>query len=370
MKRMRGIFAVLLVLVLVFAGACSRKDTQETLPQMGGGMQEETHSGVPEESSTAVQTEPETSTEAEVQTQEETEPDIPFTETNETVWASSNVNIRTAPNTDSEVVGVLKEGQPVLRTGYADGWSRVEYSGRTCYASSDFLTAKQPETTAPVPSGSSGSAAADGVHIVAIDAGHQAHGNSEQEPIGPGAAETKAKVASGTQGVATGVPESQLNLTVSLQLKQELLARGYQVVMIRETQDVNISNAERASIAGASGAEIFLRIHANGSSDPSVNGIVTMCPSSTNPYVSYLYDSSYRLSSLLVNNMCAVTGANNQGVLAVDNMSGINWCTIPVSIIELGYMSNANEDILLNSADYQAKLVQGMANAVDAYFGN
>ena len=65
--------------------------------------------------------------------------------------------------------------------------------------------------------------------MVAIDPGHQAHGNSEQEPIGPGAAQTKAKVASGTTGRSTGVPEYQLNLDVSLKLRDELKARGYDV---------------------------------------------------------------------------------------------------------------------------------------------
>ncbi len=225
-----------------------------------------------------------------------------------------------------------------------------------------------PETTAEsTPVASSESTAQNG-WIVAIDPGHQAHGNSETEPNGPGSSVMKAKVTSGTQGKFTGIPEYVINLEVALQLKTELLARGYQVVMTRETHEVNLSNAERAAIASTAGADIFLRIHCNGSTDASVNGIVTMSPSAQNPYVSRLYSDSYRLSALLADNMCQLTGARNMGVLETDTMSGINWSTMPVSIIEMGFMSNETEDRALADPGYQALLVQGMANGVDAYF--
>lgn len=223
------------------------------------------------------------------------------------------------------------------------------------------LPTEEPTPEPTAPSGNS--------HIVAIDAGHQAHGNSEQEPIGPGASETKAKVASGTTGRTTGVPEYQLTLDVSLKLKEELQNRGYQVVMIRETHDVNISNAERAETANNSGAEIFLRIHANGSDSSSVNGALTMAPSSSNPYVGSMADSCQRLSQSVVDAYCAATGFKNMGVQNYDNMSGINWCRIPVTIVEMGFMTNPDDDLAMQDQEMQKRMASGIADGVDNYFG-
>lgn len=207
-----------------------------------------------------------------------------------------------------------------------------------------------------------------GGHIIAIDAGHQARGNKEKEPLGPGSEEMKAKVSSGTRGVSTGVYEYELNLTIAQALQAELEARGYTVVMIRDSHDVDISNKERAETANASGAEVFLRIHANGSEKSSVQGTLTICNTASSPFNPEIHDDSYRLSQEVLSHMVTLMGSKDRGIWETDTMSGINWCTIPVTIIEMGYMSNAEEDERMQTADYQSLIVQGIADGVDAYF--
>ena len=163
---------------------------------------------------------------------------------------------------------------------------------------------------------------------IAIDAGHQARGNFATEPVGPGSSTRKAKVAGGATGVASHVPEYKLTLAVSKKLQKELKARGYKVYMIRTKNNVNISNKKRAQLANKSGADIYIRIHADSSNSRAVTGASGLYPSKANRYVSKLSAKSKKLSSCLLKSYCKKTKIRNRGLVARDDLTGTNWSKI------------------------------------------
>ena len=201
---------------------------------------------------------------------------------------------------------------------------------------------------------------------VCIDAGHQSQGDSSQEPIGPGASETKARVTGGTSGVASGLAEYEVNLAVALKLRDYLESNGVNVVMVRETNDVNISNSERAAVANDAGADLFVRLHCDGSESSSPSGFSTLVPG-YNDWTGPIVDESARAGGIVQRSAVERTGANDLGVVERTDLSGFNWCEVPTVLCEMGFMSNHDEDLKLASDEYQQLLAEGIGDGVLEY---
>lgn len=216
-------------------------------------------------------------------------------------------------------------------------------------------------------------------YVVVIDAGHQDHGMNEKEPNAPGSSIMKTQLTSGTQGIVTRIPEYELTLAISLLLRDELLKSGYTVVMVRETNDVNISNIGRALIANKYKPSdennykecINVRIHANGFDSPNMRGALMYCCTSANPYeVGKYYDESVMLANLILDNYCNFTSMPKykNPILYGDDMTGTNWSEVPTTIIELGFMSNEEDDRMMAEDKYRKNAAKGMKAGIDLYF--
>lgn len=244
----------------------------------------------------------------------------------------------------------------------------TQETSETATAETDLAETEAVDTEFVEPASSEPKPADANALTIVIDPGHSGVVAEGSEPLGPGSGEYKAADASGTRGVSSGMAEYELTLAVSNQLKAELENRGYTVLMTRESNDVPVSCVQRANVANDAGAAAFIRIHADGSENQSAQGAMTICTTPQSPFVPGLYASSRSLSDCVISNLCEAAGCVNRGVWETDSMSGNNWCQVPTTLVEIGFMTNPDEDMLMQTAEYQAKIVQGIADGVDAFF--
>ena len=222
------------------------------------------------------------------------------------------------------------------------------------------------ESTAASSAASAAAKKPAGDFVVCIDPGHQARANSTPEPIGPGSKTTKPSVSGGATGVSTDIPEYELTLQISVNLKKRLEAQGIKVVMTRTVNDVDISNSQRAAIANKAGADLFVRIHCDGSPKASTVGISTLYPA-VNSWTKPIAPESKRAAQIVQKALIATTGAVDRGAIQRTDLSGFNWAKVPSVLIEAGFLSNTVEDKLLSSPHYQDKIAQGIANGILTY---
>lgn len=221
---------------------------------------------------------------------------------------------------------------------------------------------KSEESAQPV------NASIDNNKTIVIDPGHASTRTTDYEPVGPGAEEMKMATVIGTRGVSTGIYEYALVMDIANKLRDELINRGYTVVLTKDSEDVVLSNIERAQIANEANADAFIRLHADASDNAADSGAMAMIISENNPYAAGLYQDSSVLAESVLSAYCSKTGFSNLGVEKTDNMTGNNWSQVPCVLLELGYMTNPNDDQMMATQDFRDAMAIGVADGIDRYF--
>jgi N-acetylmuramoyl-L-alanine amidase len=206
--------------------------------------------------------------------------------------------------------------------------------------------------------------------VVVIDPGHDARANLATEPIGPGSSVRKIKDGGGATGVVTGLREPVFSLKVALRLRTLLERAGVDVVMTRtRTAGVSMGNIARARIANRAHADLFLRIHADGSTDRSVSGTHTLVPALHRGWTDDIYTASKRAGRIVQRALLARLGSRDQGIQERSDITGFNWANVPAILVEVGFLSNPTEDRLLATTAYQRRAARGLCVGTLRFLG-
>ena len=161
--------------------------------------------------------------------------------------------------------------------------------------------------------------------------------------------------------VRAGLHEKNANLAIALFLKEELISRGYEVFMIRETDEA-VENKERPAMALESGADIYVSVHLNSLDEDSdaTRGTEVW-------YSDLKNDESSILAQYVVDELTAVTGSRNRGIKLGNNLTVLLRNELPACLVECGFMSSETERTLLFDPEYQKKIANGIANGIEKF---
>jgi N-acetylmuramoyl-L-alanine amidase len=214
----------------------------------------------------------------------------------------------------------------------------------------------------------SSTAGASRTPVVVLDPGHDLRAHPATEPIGPGSSTPKIKDGGGTHGVVSGLTEAQLNLAVARRLRTLLQRAGVRVVMTRTTTShVSMGNIARARIANRVHAALFLRIHADGSTDPAARGTHTLYPAFHAGWTDDIYARSKRAAGIVQRELVGALGFPDRGLQERPDFTGFNWANVPAILVEMGFMTNPVEDRLLATSAYQRRAAIGLCRGMLAF---
>ncbi|ACO86844.1 N-acetylmuramoyl-L-alanine amidase family protein [Clostridium botulinum] len=199
--------------------------------------------------------------------------------------------------------------------------------------------------------------------IIVIDPGHGSKSNLELERVSPDSEEKKIKDGGGAEGVNSKTPEYLISMDVASKLKETLQKEGYTVIMTKNKHSESLGNIERAEVGNKNNANLVIRIHADSADLEDAKGASILVPSKKG-YASEINELSKKYGDILLREMVASANMNNRGVIEREDMTGFNWSKVPVVLVEMGFLSNAEEDKLLNTEEYRIKIVQGLTKGI------
>lgn len=202
---------------------------------------------------------------------------------------------------------------------------------------------------------------------IVIDPGHSSTGTSGNEPVSPNSSTTKLKDGLGATGLYTNIPEYKTNMSVASLLKKELQSKGYNVVLTKNEVAESKSNIERAEVGNKNNADLVVRIHGDSCEDNSVNGASMHVPAN-NEYTSNFYKISKSYGTTILNTYVKEVGIKDRGVIERDDLTGFNWSKVPVVLIEMGFLSNKEDDEFVSNTQNHPKIAKAIADGINKCF--
>jgi N-acetylmuramoyl-L-alanine amidase len=203
---------------------------------------------------------------------------------------------------------------------------------------------------------------------IVLDPGHNRYPNLAREPIGPGSSIMKIKDGGGTHGVVTGQSEATVVLRIAKRLRTLLRADGLHVIMTRHrTCCRSKGNIARAQIANRAGAALFLRIHADGSTDHAVRGTSMLYPALHQGWTDDIYGRSRQAARIVQSRLLRWLGWPDRGLVPRSDLTGFNWANVPAILTEVGFLTNPGEDRALATRHTVRRIARGLEGGVLHY---
>jgi N-acetylmuramoyl-L-alanine amidase len=202
--------------------------------------------------------------------------------------------------------------------------------------------------------------------VVVIDPGHGDRSNLEKELVSPESNLMKIKDGGGASGVITKIPEYKVNMEVAVKLKKVLEEKGINVIMTKTEHSQNLGNIERAEVGNNANANLVIRIHCDSSESSSARGASMLIPDAVNENTKLIAEESKKYGKIILDELTKQIGMYNRGLILSKDMTGFNWSKVPVILVEMGFMSNPQEDKLLSDAVYQDKLAKALADGIES----